>query len=341
MPKWIGGIFGNTIASNAILPSLKGVFSSADQYYIRQEGGWQGSLELSVPISIRASGRWDLRTQGDLYLSTAGQYTIGSVDPTSTINVLVWGAGSGCATPGNVASQPGGGGGFVQGTFTMSSGSSYIFVVGNSVGPAGPGAFGNPVIPNDNSIPLCGASGGYSGVFLGSVSHANAILVAGGGGSPGANDGGSMGAGGGGGGTTGEPGGSPYVGPANGAGGTQSAGGAGGTSPHTPGGPGSALQGGRGGARGLSGAYGGSGGSGYYGGGGGAGQININTNGGGGGGGSSYYSPSVLNASIIGTTTNDAANNSSPKYVPGAAQGSVFPGGSVTGSPGLIVITVP
>lgn len=338
MIKWFGSIFGNTIASNIRFPT-SGVFASKDVYYSKQEGGWQPGTQLSVPISISAPGIWDLAAQGDLVLSTAGQYTIGSPSGTQVL-VLVWGAGGGCAVPSLVASQPGGGGGFVQGTFTIDAGSSCTFVVGNAVGPAGPGAFGNPVVPAANLVPTTGASGGYSGVFLGTVSHSNAILVAGGGGSPGANDGGSMGAGGGGGGTTGEPGGSPYVGPANGAGGTQSAGGAGGTSPHTPGGSGSALQGGVGGNRGGSGAHGGSGGSGYYGGGGGAGQVNINSDGGGGGGGGSYLGPSVSNGTTIGTTTNAAANSSSPKYVPGKAQGSVFPGGSVTGSPGLIVITL-
>lgn len=40
MPKWLGGIFGNTISSTATGADIRGVFNSQDQYYMKQEGGW-------------------------------------------------------------------------------------------------------------------------------------------------------------------------------------------------------------------------------------------------------------------------------------------------------------
>lgn len=39
--RWLGGIFGNTVGSDTNVSNTTGVFSSAQQYYMRQEGGWE------------------------------------------------------------------------------------------------------------------------------------------------------------------------------------------------------------------------------------------------------------------------------------------------------------
>ncbi len=140
----------------------------------------------------------------------------------------------------------GGRGGSASGIFTFLSGQEYIIQIGQNGRSGGvsvssyddirraPGniGYGYPGggTPDDTS----GGGGGYTGIFIGSVSQSNAILIAGGGGggsdAPGlGGDGGSVG-------ESGSVSGS-------GAGGTQSAGGSGSTA-------GSALQGGSDGAGG-------------------------------------------------------------------------------------------
>ena len=289
-------------------------------------GGGAGGSLLSVPTSISASGTWDL-SSSPLVITTAGTYTITSLGGNIPITTKLWGSGGNCnPTPGQVASQPGGGGGFSQGSFTISPSFNCVIAVGDT-GSFG-GSVGSPDFPTNRS-------GGYTGIFYNSILHANSIIIAGGGGSPGWNDGGVISGGGGGGGSTGQnspP--NPAAPAAPGKGGTQLAGGAGGTSPFTPGTAGSALQGGAGGARGGSGAGGGSGGGGYYGGGGGAGQTSINTGGGGGGGGSGYIgghpSVSVINGTTTQATSRISAGSPNPSYplVGIAGSGGLFPGGS-------------
>ena len=311
---------------------------------------------LTVPTGVSGPGQWDLSSQGALTLNIGNTYDIASAGADISLVIHLWGAGgSGGRSPGNPGGEPtagGGGGGYATGTMTFASGTTYKAVVGNAKGntvdasPWGePAASGNPISPPYNGpnpwVPTgyyLMNSGGYSGIFVTSVSAPNARLMAGGGGSGGLNDGGTQGGGGGGGGggTTGADGGGGtggYSGPPNGAGGTQPAGGAGGPSPHTNGSAGSSLAGGQGGARGPSGAAGGGGGSGWYGGGGGAGQTSINTDGGGGGGGSSYIHPSITGGSTTQAGRVDAANNSSPYYVSGRAKGGVYTGPAVPGFP--------
>jgi len=155
-----------------------------------------------------------------------------------------------------------GSGGRTQGTRLSTAAQVYKIIVGQ-VGSSG-GSFGGGGSGAGSSNG--GGGGGYSGIFLTSTSHGNAVAIAGGGGGPAY--GGCVG--GHGGGTTGNQGGN-----SGGGGGTQSAGGSG----STGGSAGSALQGGTG-----NGGNGGSGGGGYYGGGGG-GQGGTDR---GGGGGSGY-----------------------------------------------------
>ena len=327
---------------------------------------------LTVPTAVYNPGRWDLNAQGYLTISVGGTYDIGvemeAGSGSIPVNVYMWGAGGsggrGPANPGGTTpptgagqlASAGGGGGYTTGTMSLTQGTTYKAVIGNARGGYTSGDLpwgdstpsGNPISPPYNPGGNYFASGGYTGMFVTSVSAPNARLMAGGGGSGGYNDGGKQGAGGGGGGTNGTdaggPGGLPVSDPENGEGATPTAGGSGGTSPHTNGSAGASLTGGQGGARGSSGAAGGAGGSGWYGGGGGAGQISVNTDGGGGGGGSAYIHPTLTGSTSGAAFPRGAANDSHPYYVSGRAMGGVYPATpsptgwpeDVIGAPGTI-----
>lgn len=45
--RWVGGVLGNTVGSDTDATSLSGVFSIEQQYYIKQEGGWEPKLGSS------------------------------------------------------------------------------------------------------------------------------------------------------------------------------------------------------------------------------------------------------------------------------------------------------
>mgnify|MGYP001407397924 CR=1 FL=1 len=312
------------------------------------------ATQLTVPTGVSGPGVWDLASQGALTINIGNTYDVASAGGDISVTIHMWGAGGsggrgadgGSPYPGSTIA--GGGGGYTTGTMTLTDGTTYKTVVGNARGsnpeatPWGdPAPSGNPNSPPyNNPSPTLAykmSSGGYTGVFVTSVSAPNARLMAGGGGSAGYNDEGAQGAGGGGGGTNGVDAGGPvFPGPApdgtpNGHGATPTAGGPGGTSPHTNGSAGSSLTGGAGGARGTSGAAGGGGGAGWFGGGGGAGQTGINQHGGGGGGGSSYIHPSITSSSTTaGTNAGFAGNDSSPYYVSGRARGGEFTGTAPT-----------
>jgi len=44
MSRFLGGIFGNTVPSTADQPAISGVYTLNGQYYISQEGGWEGLI---------------------------------------------------------------------------------------------------------------------------------------------------------------------------------------------------------------------------------------------------------------------------------------------------------
>ncbi len=237
---------------------------------------------------------------------------------TVTGTIKLWGAAGGTDySPGNSVHR-GGGGAFASATFNyVSDGTNLIFSVGQGgISGAKAGSGGN--------------GGGYSGVFLGSKTHGNALIVVGGGGGGGD----STGYNGAEGGAFGVSASGAYNG---GSGGTQNAGGgfvnpfgAGSVSPTA----GSALTGGHGGgtqSRQQSAGYngggiqgqegggynaGGGGGAGYYGGGGGAGG----NGGSGGGGGSSYYNTGSY---WSGTPTSAAGSDGNS----GGASDSNYPSG--------------
>lgn len=225
------------------------------------------------------------------------------------IFVKLWGAGGGAGIPGGwTYGADAGGGGHTRGLFPVTPGSTIIVVVGRggvtangSTQSYGGGGTGQ----NNSDSRYGGQGGGYCGIFVGSVSQANALAIAAGGGGGGTSRAWTGNIGGAGGGLVGQRGSSPYDGKVNagGAGGTQSAGGATGTNypavGNSAGGPGSALQGGFG----FNGGYGGGGGGGYYGGGGGS-YSEPNTMAGG-GGGSGYTNPNGL---LTGTYTGNYRN---------------------------------
>jgi hypothetical protein len=191
---------------------------------------------------------------------------------------------------------PGGAGGRTVATFTGMAGQSLaISIAGGGVGSASGGCAGE--CSRYNRPAILSSGGNYAGVFVTSVSQANTLILAGGGGAGGFID---VSAGGAGGGTSGSAGGDasgssggPGVYRYGGGGGTQSAGGSGGSGYESIGGSGSALQGGGNATSDLGRSGSGAGGGGYYGGGGGgAGYDSGNyASTAGGGGGSSYIRP--------------------------------------------------
>tara|TARA_A100001515_G_scaffold88616_1_gene70433 strand:+ start:14 stop:1036 length:1023 start_codon:yes stop_codon:yes gene_type:complete len=293
--------FKSSLARSAT--KLFGVFRERDtslRGFVSESRRLKTSI-LTVPSSIDASQEWDLEGN-PLVITSANSFDI-SVNPKSggdvAVKTHIWGAGGGGGgsppSPSN-----GGAGGFTVGDFTLVTGTTYKFVVGNSSNSSSdsgsPSGFGEHA----------GAGGGYSGVFTTSVSQPNAIILAGGGGGAGGNDAGSHGNGGGGGGSTGQDASGSPIAASDGDGGTQSAGGSGGPGSNQNGTSGTALTGGAGGARGTNGGGGGGGGSGYFGGGGGGGVSGGNTGAGGGGGGSGYLHPSLV---TNGTTTQATSNS--------------------------------
>ena len=204
----------------------------------------------------------------------------------------IWGAGG---AGGTYSNSGGGSGGYSEGTFTVTPGDNLIIAVGGgglhgtTWGSGGDGGWPGGGFGTSGDA-TGGGGGSYSGVFMGSHTHSNSLIIAGGGGA-----GTGFRYGGAGGGTSGNNG--QY----GGNGGSQTSGGSG-----TSGDDGSALQGGNGDANGSqnSGSSdGGGGGGGYYGGEGGYSDAK------GGGGGSGYYNSTYVVGSGTLTTGNNGSNS--------------------------------
>ena len=211
-------------------------------------------------------------------------YTITS-DADITTRVYAVGAGGGRSIVRNVS---GGSGGAAQGITTFYSGETYILKIGGAGQNGGSGGFsggGN----GGGGHGRGGGGGGLTGLFKGSVSQSNAIVIAGGGGG-GSNDPATGGSGG------GTSGGRGSNGGRAGGGGTQSGGGSG----SGGGQDGSALQGGTGAA---------GGGGGYFGGGGGQ-YVGGCCADGAGGGGSGFLSPTLLKESSFSSSNSAGGGNS-------------------------------
>lgn len=278
-------------------------------------------------------------TDTSFFTFTSGSQSFVVPADVTSLRVKMWGGGGGA---GNYASAGGGGpGGFAAGTVAVVPGSTLtILVAGGGKAPASATANGGeggwPGGGYGTRGDASGAGGGgYSGIFTGSVTQGNAIMIAGGGGGSTGFTAGS--GGGGGGGSVGGPGGSIIN--TNGGGGTQASGGTGGGGAAFPV-AGSALQGGV--------AYSdrttaqvndaGGGGGGYFGGG--AGQGDGRS----GGGGSGYFNPAYVTDAVLlgvyqgssGAVATFPSGSTDPQYVSPAGRGAAC---GTDGANGLVVIS--
>lgn len=260
---------------------------------------------LQLPVGTTAQ-RPTTPTSGDMrYNSTIGVVEVyvngvwidaANGVPVGGMLVELWGAGGGGSGAGGWAyGAAGGAGGFTWGYLVgLTPGESLVLVVGQggqNYGTTSSFGGGAPSSTNGVDNRYGAGGGGLSGIFRGSYTFANALMIAGGGGGGGCSRAGSGNVGGAGGGYVGQPGTSAYDSkPAYaGLGGTQTAAGANATSDSAnAGGQQGQLQGGSS----RTNSYGGGGGGGYYGGSGG-GYSEQNTMAGG-GGGSGYVHPTYV-----------------------------------------------
>jgi hypothetical protein len=256
----------------------------------------------------------------------------------TSFKAYMWGAAGGAGyeyTGGGGGARgysSGGSGGYTSGTISTSPSTVYKIIVGQ-------GGYGQDVVNTTtgtafggggrgNVISHAGAGGtggGLSGIFLTSFTHANSVLIAGGGAGGEASTPDNANVAGNGGGNTGNDGGlntsSLQLANGNGKGGTQSAGGNAGASDTGTPTSGSALQGGTGGHMSSG------GGGGYYGGGGGGHTSSHGSSGSGGGSGyigHNSVSNGVTTASANGTVTgtHNPPETSSTYYSAGIGVGA-------------------
>ena len=280
-PTWTtaSGALTSAVSGTAYSLTLSATADSAKTFSV-QSGSLPTGLSLSsagvisgTPTATSSTNYSFTVRVTDAENQTADRAFTLQVNIARTLTFILHGAGGDQSSPRYNGSSVPGNGGLVQADMTFNTGTVlYIAVDQGSANNGG-----------DSHGGYTGAagrkSGGYAGVFVTSIAHANARLIAGGGG---ADCGFNSRNGGNGGGTTGGSGTNSY----GGSGGSQSAGGSGNGS----GSAGSALQGGTGGAGDDA---GGAGGGGYYGGGGGKGGGFTQV--GSGGGGSSYIHSSATN----------------------------------------------
>jgi hypothetical protein len=160
MPKWIGGIFGNTIASNAVGTAIKGVFNFRDQYYMKQEGGWSYatySVSPSTSSVNEGSSVTFTTTTSNVPDGTTLYWTLNTVS--GTINASDFSGGA------------------VSGSFTVTGGTgSVVLTLANDATTEGSESFqlqvrtgstGGPIVAtsstvtiNDTSLSQISATGG-------------------------------------------------------------------------------------------------------------------------------------------------------------------------------------
>ena len=280
---------GNDL-SDGVDQTIEGLKNSSGQFTITR--GSETPVEVDVT---------QLSTYGDF--STGEIYTI-VADSDIETNIFAFGAdGATDARSGNAAA---GKGGIITGPFTFLKNQTYKLIIGK----VGTKDFAPELRHGGGGTAFIGANsgGGFTGLFIDDATHANAIMIAGGGGSPAE---GNYRAAGDGGGLDSNDNSAPW---SDESGGSQTEGGRGfyTTPEHYNG---SALQGGRSIAAffvGAAGNEGGNGGGGYFGGGAGRGDSNYTPGPYGGAGGSSFSDPTlVFNAqSSKGGADFDLDNNS-------------------------------
>lgn len=319
---------------------------SAYQNKVRIPSGHQLSFDGNLKIPVWTTGTRPVSPEIGLigfnsnngvleFYTGTGWSSAGN--PPSQFIVELWGAGGGGGTPGGWSfGADGGGGGYSYGEIRgLTIGTNIILQVGeggliNGTRLSFGGGGQATRTGSDNRYGSNG--GGYTGIFLGSVTQANALMIAGGGGGGGSSRAGTGNVGGAGGGSIGQDGVSPYDGKTNfrGYGGTQVAGGqnsADGSS-YTA----RALEGGTAAING----YGGAGGGGYFGGS--AGGYSEPNTMGGGGGGSGYLNPTyIFNGQNTQGTLRSPAGQGSTGYPGGTTSFGGTP--SVAGGNGYARIT--
>lgn len=257
--------------------------------------------------------------------------------------VELWGAGGGGSAAGGwTYGSDGGGGGYTWGYLTgLTPGESLVLIVGQggvNYGTTNMFGGGAPSSTNGTDNRYGGAGGGLTGIFRGSYTYGNALMIAGGGGAGGCSRAGNGNIGGAGGGYTGQDGVSPYDGKTGyrGIGGSQTAAGAAASSDSAnAGNQQGQLQGGS--CRVNS--YGGAGGGGYWGGS--AGGYSESNTMGGGGGGSGYIHPTfVINGgTMMGNYRTAAVTVSGQTYGYGGVFSNTQNGTGNYGSNGFARIT--
>ena len=318
-----GGLSLNT-STGAITGNASAVGSNTTTSFTIQAATADKTITRVYSITVNAP----VTTQ---FTNTNADQSFTAPAGVSAVVIKTWGAGgAGSRQEGWGGQNAGGGGGFAQGTVTVTPGDSYTVVVGDggdpSDGSANYGGGGSGTNWGN------GSGGGLSGFFTGSGqvfstaspqsgAHGRSLLIAGGGGGGGSNRGGNC-RGGAGGGSSGQDGNSPN-GSYNGHGGTQNGGGSGQAS-------GGALRGGD-----TNTSHGAGGGGGYYGGG--AGGYLEPQNMGGGGGGSGYYSPSAVNSATLTTGSSQTPGNSGDSDRGGYGDGGSA--GGQSGDNGVVRIT--
>jgi hypothetical protein len=267
------------------------------------------------------------------------------------LDVKVWGASGGGGT--SYFSYFGGCGGFSTGRMQVLENQNLIIAIGAGGHPQATGAIARYGHFGTTSSGLtagtgqsCGGGGGLSGIFDGTITQANALVISGGGGGGGAdqNNQGTRGGAGGGGNQSGQQGEDKNSGTsASGRGGTVSAGGIRGvaiySSPNATGGNnsinGNALHGGHASTI-PSWTEGGGGGSGYFGGGPGS-HSSVSGRWGTAGGGSGYFKSEIFTNNVgytgsYNSLPSEATND--PDYVSGVAA----PVSGNYGGNGLVVL---
>lgn len=304
-----------------------------DTYISNGINGLPNVISRTFAVTPAISGKdfWNLNfvKDGEINIGSFGEWTLTALD-TFTATVKMWGAGGarGYASNQSITSTSlqgnGGSAGYSTATITFRRGQKYIIQVGQGGSRTTTIKDGATYLSGGVGVTFGGTEGGgYTGLFIDSVSQGNVMLIAGGGGAGG--DTTFNGTGGAGGGITG---GNAVNTSQGGSGGTLLAGGAsgGGNGPTA----GTALRGGKGQINATSQASEGGGGGGYFGGGGG------NVGGGGGGSGRIGLFADVTSGTTTAGSGNTVANDTDADRA-GAGQGGNATIGN-TGSDGRLII---
>jgi hypothetical protein len=324
------GIISGTPTSTAY---GSGVYSNSFTVTATDNLGNTSAKAFTLAVNV-ISGGTVTQSGGYQYHTFTSSSTLTITAGTGKVEMFAWGGGGGGGTVGGWGyGSPGGGGGAAYGKFTLTPG-SYPVVVG------GPGLVngttraeggGGPVIGGGDNR-YASAGGGYTGLFLSSVSQANAILIAGGGGGGGSSRAGPGNSGGAGGGFNGQDGQSTYDGKEafRGQGGTQLA--AGGVISNSSDQQGALL-----GGRSTAGSgYGGAGGGGYWGGS--AGGYSESNTMSGGGGGSGFFNSNYISDVVLYT-----GDRTTPGFDNSPLRGTYGQGGFVAtaGTQGVFIVRYP